>query len=445
MAFYFFATPEDMAEIFADLEADTPVRIVYEHERTGTAKTCYGSASEIPGFSKTDLSARHRPGFLVFPFQCEPVMTEVEVPTRTVMCVYRTDNPDAVAIRQPSMLYVESLDRPELRAGELSFFAASNIASEPKPTDQARWLARRIRKAVRRRSVLIHSEGAKRIYIARRALKMAQRGEVDLYWRHLCWSPAEVQSDANFLNGLRLPAAADRTMPGPEDTRHNIVPIRKFSTKRVKFREPTEPDVLFIAAQEDLLSVFRTAHCYDDLKYSRLGSARYRSTCSDACDLPGLGASPTKRELTSGIIGWRGQSGDYGRVCEPFALADYRIGLLPDGYIAPSIAVFPGGVLLGRQARQEKVLFSGYGRVVHASGEEHFMAFQEALLSQHELLISSPDLPNDLIVLPRAASLLNAGMNPDHSILSMHMMHHRLSARPDNVVSFPVRPDTSAV
>ena len=52
---------------------------------------------------------------------------------------------------------------------------------------------------------------------------------------------------------------------------------------------------------------------------------------------------------------------------------------------------------------------------------------------------------DDLVVLPRAASLINAGMNPDHSILSMQIMHHRLSARPSNVVTFPQRPDSTAV
>ncbi len=445
MAFYYFATPEDMAEIFADLEAVSPVRIVYAHERTGTTKACYESAADIPGFSETDLSARHRPGFLVFPFHCEPVMTEVEVPTRTVMCIYRTDNPDAVAIRQPSLLYVDSLKRPELRAGELDFFAVNNVAGEPGPTNQARLLARQMRKMIRRRSVRIHSEGAKRVYIARRALDMAQRGEIDLYWQHLCWSAADAPGDNDFLNGLNLPVSAARPSPSKRDAGHNIVPIRKFSTKRVAFREPTEPDILFIAAHDDLIPIFEAAHLHDDLNYSRLGSARYRGTCPDASELSGLGASHTKRELTSGVICWRGDGNDYGRVCEPYALADYRIGLLPDGYIAPSIAVFPGGVLSRGRAGGEKALLSGYGRVVHASGEEHFTAFQEALLSHHERLITSPDLPNDLVVLPRAASLLDAGMNPDHSILSMQMMHHRLSVRPSNVVSFPQRPDSTAV
>ena len=445
MAFYFFATPEDMAEIFADLEAVSPVRIVYEHERTGTTKACYESASDIPGFSDADISSRHRPGFLVFPFQCEPVMTEVEVPTRTVMCIYRTDNPDAVAIRQPSMLYVESLKRPELRAGELDFFAVSNVAGEPGPTEKARLLARQMRKMIRRRSVRIHSEGAKRVYIARRALEMAQRGEIDLYWQHVCWSAADVAVDEAFLGDLHLPASADRPNLSAEDTGHNIVPIRKFSTKRVAFREPTEPDILFIAAYDDLVPIFEAAHLNDDLNYSRLGSARYRGTCPVVSELSGLGASHTKRDLTSGIVCWRGDSDAYGRVCEPYALADYRIGLLPDGYIAPSIAVFPGGVLLRGRAGREKALYSGYGRVVHASGEEHFTAFQEALLSRHERLITSPDLPNDLVVLPRAASLMDAGFNPDHSILSMQMMQHRLNVRPSNVVSFPLRPDSTAV
>ncbi len=444
MAFHYFATADDMAEIFADIEGEAPIRIVYAHERTGTDKACYRSVSEIPGFAETSKSARHRPSFLVFPLQCEPVMTEVEVPTRTLMCIYRTDNPDSVDVRQPSLIYVESFDRPEFRAGEISFFALNNISGEPGPTAMARALAKRVRKAIRRRSALLYSEGTKRVYIARRALAMARNGEVDLFWHHHCWSAAETVADAELLNGLRLPEAASRDPVSPGDISGNLLAIREFRTKRVEFREPTDPDILFVAAHDDLCPVFEAAQDFDDMNYSRLGPPRFRSVCSTVADLPGLGVSSLKREITSGIIAWRGDPADYHRVCEPYALADFRIGLLPEGFTAPSMVVFPGGALLRGRERQPKRLLCGYARIVHGSGEDHFSAFGEALRTRQIGTLRLPGLPIEIAVLPQAGLLLDAGLEIDSSPLALHIMQQRLNAKPDNVVLFPDRPGTGA-
>lgn len=444
MAFYYFATGQDLVEIFADIEAEAPVRIVHEHTKTGTAKACFQSARDIPGLADDSPSARFRSSFLMFPFQSEPVMTEVEAPTRTLMCVYRTDNPDAVDVSQPSMLYVQSLPRPELTAGEIRFFALADYCGEPDPTPQARALANRIRKAIRRRSCLLHSEGAKRVYIARRALEMARRKEIDLSCSYLRWSPAESEDDAMLLDGLELPNAAHRPGLKDPDRFGNVTPIRNYRVRTVEFSEPADPDLLFVAAYDDLKSLFEAVGDGADFNYARLGPPRYRSICQSPDGLPGLGASSLKREIESGIIAWRGEDADYRRVHEPFGLADYRIGLLPDGYTAPSMIVFPGGAHLRGSKRRAKRLFCGYARLVHESGRAHFEAFREAAITRCTDLIQLQDLPVDIPVLPRAKALLDADIELDASLLSLHILHHRVASRPSNVVAFPPRPDTGS-
>jgi hypothetical protein len=444
MAFYYFATGQDLVEIFADIEAQAPVRIVHEHNKTGTQKACFQSAREIPGLTDDDPSARFRSSFLMYPFQCEPVMTEVEAPTRTLMCVYRTDNPDAVDVSQPSMLYVESFPRPELTAGEIRFFAMTDYPGERNPSSDARALANRIRKAIRKRSSLLYSEGTKRIYIARRALEKARNKEIDLTCCHLRWSAAESEADAIFLRDLELPKAALR--PGSKNRSRfdNVTPIRNYRVRTVEFSEPADPDLLFVAAYDDLKSLFEAACDAGDKNYSRLGPPRFRSICQSPDDLPGLGASSLKREIECGVISWRGEPGDYRRVHEPFELADYRIGLLPDGYIAPSMIVFPGGAHLRGSKRQAKRLFCGYARLVHGTGRAHFEAFREAVLSRHVDVVQLPDLPVDIPVLPDAKALLDADIELDASLLSLHILHHRIAIKPDNVVAFPDRPDTGS-
>jgi hypothetical protein len=444
MAFYYFATGRDLEEIFAELEAEAPVRIVHEHNKTGTEKACFLSALDIPGLTDDEPSARFRSSFLMFPFHCEPVMTEVEAPTRTLMCVYRTDNPAAVDITQPSMLYVSSFPRPELIAGEIRFFAMNDYPGEPGPTPEARALANRIRKAIRKRSCLIRSEGTKRIYIARRALEAAQAGEIDLTCCHLRWSAAESADDAAFLGELELPRAAMRPVRADRNSHANVTPIRNYRVRNVAFSEPAEPDVLFAAAFDDLAKLFEAASPPDDLNYSRLGPPRFRSICQDPSDIPGLGATTRKREIESGIIAWRGKNADYRRVHEPFGLADYRIGLLPDGYTSPSMIVFPGGAHLRGAKGQPKRLFCGYARLVHDSGRDHFEAFRVAVADASLATIRVPDLPVDIPVLPQAKALIESGVEIDASLLSMHMLHYRIAAKPDNVVIFPERPGTGS-
>jgi hypothetical protein len=380
----------------------------------------------------------------MFPFECEPVMTEVEAPTRTLMCIYRTDNPDAVDISQPSLLGVESFARPELTAGEIRFFAMNDYCGEPNPTALARALANRVRKAIRRRSCLLFSEGSRRVYVARRALQKACRGEIDLTCSHLRWSPAESEADKTLLTGLDLPKTAKRPVPKPADRLNNVTPIRNFQVRTVEFNEPTDPDLLFVAAYDDVKALLETASIAEDMNYSRLGPARFRATCQSPHDMPGLGASTLRRELETGIIAWRGEPSDYRRVHEPFGLADYRIGLLPDGYTAPSVVVFPGGAYLRGTRQEPKRLYCGYARLVHGSGQEHFDALHLAVLSRHADVVQIPDLPADIPVLPEAKALLETGIELDASLLSLHVMHHRIVSKPGNVVAFPKRPDTGS-
>jgi hypothetical protein len=444
MAFYYFATGQDLVEIFADIEAEAPIRIVHEHNKTGTHKECFQSARQIPGLTDDDPSARFRSGFLMFPFQCEPVMTEVEAPTRTLMCVYRTDNPDALDVSQPSMLFVESFPRPELTAGEIRFFAMTDYPGERNPSAEAKTLANRVRKAIRKRSSLLHSEGTKRVYIARRALEKARNKEIDLTCCHLRWSAAESEADAIFLRDLELPKAALRPEPKNRDRFDNVTPIRNYRVRTVEFSEPADPDLLFVAAYDDLKDLIEAASDADDMNYSRLGPPRFRSICQSADGLPGLGASSLKRDIESGVISWRGDPADYRRVHEPFGLAEYRIGLLPDGYIAPSMIIFPGGAHLRGSKRQAKRLFCGYARLVHGSGREHFEAFREAVFNRIADVIQFEDLPVDIPVLPEAKALLDSGIELDASLLSPHILHHRIASKPDNVVVFPDRPGTGS-
>lgn len=444
MAFYYFATGQDLVEIFADIEAEAPVRIVHEHNRTSTTKACFLSARDIPGLTDDEPSARFRPGFLMYPFECEPVMTEVEAPTRTLMCVYRADNPDAVDVTQPSLLYVPSLSRPELTAGEIRFFAMNDYPSEASPSPAARDLANRVRKAIRRRSCLVHSQGSKRVYIARRALEKARSGELDLICCHLRWSAAENERDAKLLDDLKLPNAATMPARRRRGLFGNVVPIRNYRVRSVEYSDATEPDLMFIAAGDDLKALLRAASTSDDLNYSRLGPPRYRSTCRSPYELPGLGASTLKREIECGVVTWRGDPGDYGKVHEPFALAEYRIGLLPDGYVAPSMIVFPGGAHLRAPKREAKRLCCGYARLVHESGRQHFEAFRQALAEQQSDALQLTGLPFVLPVMPEAKALLEAGVEADASLLASQILHHSIVFRPDNIVEFPRRPDTGS-
>lgn len=444
MAFYYFATGQDLLEIFADIEAEAPIRIVHEHNRTSTHKACYLSARDIPGLTDDEPSARFRPGFLIYPFDCEPVMTEVDAPTRTLMCVYRADNPDAVDVTQPSMLYVPSLPRPELTAGEIRFFALNDYPSEASPSAAARTLANRVRKAIRRRSCLIHSKGSKRVYIARRALEMARSGELDLICCHLRWSAAESENDAAMLADLQLPKAAMRHARRRRGLFGNVVPIRNFRVRSVEYSDAAEPDLMFAAAGKDLKTLLDAASTSDDLNYSRLGPPRFRATCRNPYDLPGLGASTLKREIECGVITWRGEADDYGKVHEPFALAEYRIALLPDGYIAPSMILFPGGAHLRGPKGDAKRLCCGYARLVHESGRKHFEAFRKALAEQQRGTLELSGLSFEIPVMSEAQALLDAGVEADATLLASQILHHSIAFQPDNIVTFPRRPDTGS-
>ena len=440
VAFHYFATAQDLVEIYADIEAEAPVRIVYQHDKPGSEKQYFLSLMEIPGVADDDTLTRYLPSFLAFPFEIEPQVTDIDTMTRRFTCVERTDNPDAVEIRPPSLLFVDGFDRPELNAGEVSFYARTDCVGEPNPTALARMLANRVRKAIRRRSCLMHAKGKMRIYIARRALEMARRKEINLACGWDVWSPAECEDDAKRLACLELPKSASRPILRRTERTHNVTPMRKFRMRTVEFSEPDDVDQLFVAAYDDLKPIFDAACDLNDLNYSRLGPPRFRSICQRADNLPGLGASSLRREIEAGIIAWRDEAADYNRVYEPSALADYRICLLRDGYTVPSFVVFPGGALLRGADRQVKRLFCGYVRIVHGSGQDHFDALREAVLWRHVDAVRAPGLPVDIPVLPQAKALIDAGVELDASLLSRHILHHSLSANPGNVIAFPDQP-----
>jgi hypothetical protein len=208
----------------------------------------------------------------------------------------------------------------------------------------------------------------------------------------------------------------------------------------VEFNEPDNPDQLFVAAYDDLSSIFDAACHVDDLNYSRLGPPRFRSICQSADGLPGLGASSLRHEIESGIIAWRDKAADYSRVCEPAALAGHRICLMRDGYTLPSIVVFPGGAHLRSADRQAKRLYCGYLRLAHSSGQGHFDAVREAIGRRHVDAVQAPGLPVDIPVLPQAKALIDAGVVLDASLLSRHIMRHRISENSGTVVAFPNQP-----
>ena len=440
MAFHYFATAQDLVEIYADIEAEAPIRIVYEHDMPGSEKEYFFSPMEIPDIADEGPLTRRLPSFLAFPFEIEPKLTEIDTMRRRLTCIDRTDNPDAVEIRTPSLLFVDGFDRPELNAGEVSFHARTDYVGEPNPTAAARVLANRVRKAIRRRSCLMHAQGKTRIYIARRALEMARRKEINLACGWEIWRPGENHDDAKRLERLDLPKSASRPMVSRTERSHNVTPMRKYKMRTVEFNEPDDSDQLFVAAYGDLKSVFDAACNVNDLNYSRLGPPRFRSICQSAIDLPGLGASSFRREIEAGIIAWRDEAADYSKVREPMPLAEYRIGLLGDGYTAPSIIVFPGGALVRGGTRQVKRLFYGYVRIVHRSGQDHFDAFREAVQRRHLDAVHVPGLPVDIPVLPQAKALIDAGVTLDASLLSRHIMRHRISAKLGIVVAFPNQP-----
>jgi len=439
VAFFYFASAADLAEICADIEAEAPVRVVHQHDTPGSEKQYYFSLLDIPGIYDDGPLIRRLPSFLAFPFQVEPRLTDFDTLSRRFTCIDREDNPDAVEIRPPALLYVDGFDRPELNAGEVSCYAGAGNAGEPRPSAAARALANRVRKAIRRRSCLMHGQGRTRVYIARGALEMARRKEINLACGWDVWLPAESQDDAARLEKLDLPKSAIRPVPGRAARSHNVTAMRKFQVQTIEFNVSDEPDQLFVAAYDDLKALFDAACDAGDMHYSRLGPAQYRSICQSAGDLPGLGASRSRREIEAGIIAWREETGDYDRVREPSAVADYRICLLREGYSVPSIAVFPGGALLGGGNAQARRLYCGYARLVHCSGQGHFDAFREALMGSHVDAVQAPDLPVDIPVLPQARALIEAGVELDAALLSRHILHHRASTASGKIVAFPGR------
>ena len=440
MAFHYFATAQDLVEIYADIEAQAPIRIVYEHDMPGLEKEYLLSLMEIPGVANDGTLTRCLPSFLAFPFEIEPELTEIDAMERRLACMDRRDNPDAVEIKPPSLLFADGFERPELNAGKVSFFARADYVGEPNPTVLARVLANRVRKAIRRRSCLMHAHGKTRIYIARRALEMARRGEVNLACGWEIWSPADCDDDAKQLERLEPPKSACRPKVSRTERSHNVTPMRKYRIRTVEFNEPDDSDQPFVAAYDDLKSIFDAACDVNGLNYSRLGPPRLRSICQSANDLPGLGGSSLKREIEAGIIAWRDEAADYSRVCEPLALADYRIGLPGNGFTVPSIVVIPGGALLRGGTRQVKRLFCGYVRIVHRSGQDRFDAFREAILQRHVDAVQAPGLPVDIPVLPQAKALIDAGVELDASLISRHIMRRFISENPSNVVAFPGLP-----
>jgi hypothetical protein len=316
VAFHYFATAQDLVEIYADIEAEAPVRIVHEHDIPGSEKQYFLSFTQIPGVANGGTLTRCLPSFLAFPFEIEPELTEIDAMERRLACMDRRDNPDAVEIKPPSLLFADGFERPELNAGNVSFFTRADYVGEPNPTALARALASRVRKAIRRRSCLMFAQGKTRIYIARRALEMARRKEISLACGWEVWSPAECDDDAERLERLKLPKSAFHSAVRRTERSHNVTPMRKFRLRTVEFNEPDNPDQLFVAAYDDLSSIFDAACHVDDLNYSRLGPPRFRSICQSADGLPGLGASSLRHEIESGIIAWRDKAADYSRVCE---------------------------------------------------------------------------------------------------------------------------------
>ena len=335
MAFHYFATAQDLVEIYADIEAAAPIRIVHEHDMPGSEKQYFLSFMQIPGVADDGPLTRCLPSILAFPFEIEPELTEIDAMERRLACMDRRDNPDAVEIKPPSLLFVDGFERPELNAGKVSLFARADHVGEPNPTALPRALANRVRNAIRRRSCLMHAHGKTRIYIARRALEMARRGEINLASGWDIWSPAECDDDAKRLERLELPKSACRPKISATERSHNVTPMRKYRLRTLEFTEPDDPDQLFVAAYDDLRWIFDAACDVNGLNYSRLGPPRFRSICQSVDDMPGLGASSLRREIKAGIIAWRDEAADYSRVCEPSALADYRICLLRDGYTVP--------------------------------------------------------------------------------------------------------------
>ena len=273
---------------------------------------------------------------------------------------------------------------------------------------------------------------------------MARRKEINLACGWDVWLPAECHDDAARLAGLELPKSAIRPVPDRAERSHNVMPMRKFQVQTIEFSVSDGPDQLFVAAHDDLKAVFGAACDVNDMYYSRLGPARYRSVRQSAGDLPGLGASRSRREIEAGIIAWREETGDYDRVREPSAVADYRVCLLRDGYSVPSIVVFPGGALLGGGNGQARRLFCGYARLVHRSGQRHFDAFRDALMRRHVDAVQAPGLPVDIPVLPQAQALVDAGVELDATLLSRHIMHHRVNAASGKIVAFPNRTGSDA-
>jgi len=440
VAFHYFATAQDLLEIYADIEAQAPVRIVHEHDMPGSEKQFFLAFTAIPGVADDGPLTRCLPAILAFPLEIEPELTEIDAMARRLTCLDRRDNPDAVEIKPPSLLFSDGFERPELNAGNVGHYARTDYIGEPNPTALARALANRVRKAIRRRSCLMHAQGRTRIYIARRALEMARRKEINLACGWEIWSPADNDDDARLLDRLKLPKSASRPVVSRTAQFHNVTPMRTFRLRTVEFDEPDDADQLFVAAHDDLKSIFDAACHVDDLNYSRLGPARFRSVCQCANDLPGLGASPLRREIEAGIIAWRDEAADYDRVCEPSPMADYRICLLRDGYTAPSVVVFPGGAHLRGADRQADRLFCGYMRLVHSSGRGHFDAVREAIGQRHVDAVQVPGLPVDIPVLPQAKALIDAAVTLDASLLSRHILRHRINAKSGTVVAFPNQP-----
>ena len=58
MAFHYFATAQDLVEIYADIEAQAPIRIVYEHDMPGLEKEYFLSLMEIPGVANDGTLTR---------------------------------------------------------------------------------------------------------------------------------------------------------------------------------------------------------------------------------------------------------------------------------------------------------------------------------------------------------------------------------------------------
>ncbi|MDH3196437.1 MAG: hypothetical protein OEL78_09010, partial [Hyphomicrobiales bacterium] len=256
MAFHYFATAKDLVEIYADIEAQAPVRIVHEHDMPGAEKQYFLSFMAIPGVGDDGPLTRCLPSILAFPLEIEPELTEIDAMARRLTCLDRRGNPDAVEIKPPTLLFSDGFERPELNAGNVGLYARTDYIGEPNPTALARALANRVRKAIRRRSCLLYAQGKKRVYIARRALEMARRKEINLACGWEIWSPADNDDDAKLLDRLKLPKSASRPAVSRTAQSHNVIAMRKFRLRTVEFDEADHPDQLFVAAYDDLRSIF---------------------------------------------------------------------------------------------------------------------------------------------------------------------------------------------